>query len=96
MLHGPSMRAAAHGVIRFLPIDGHAPTQPRSATDWLLTSFLVLVLAALLAATVAGLSSERRALRSLPRAQRLAARFDECRGECAALVHRQLTPPPVR
>jgi hypothetical protein len=128
MLLAVSMRAAVHGVIRFLPVDGHARSQARSATDWLLTSFVVLVLVAVLAATIAGLSSERRALRSLPYEQRLAllsrtvdelrqscgadrpaalkghcrelasfaGQFDECRGERAALVHCQLTPPPAR
>lgn len=117
-----------HDVIRFLPTDRRACSEARATTDWFLTSFVVLVLVAVLAATIAGLSSERRALRSLPSEERVAllsrtvdelrqfcsegqpaalqghcrelasfaARFDECRGECEGLVHRQLAPRPVR
>jgi hypothetical protein len=110
-----------------MAVGGHRRGQPRSATDWLLASFVVLVLVAFLAATIEGLSSEWRALRPLPHEQRLAlltrttdelrqfcgadrraalkghcrelatfaGEFNECRGECAALVHSQLSPPPV-
>jgi hypothetical protein len=128
MLLALSMRTAIHDIIGFLPVDGRARSHARSTTDWFLTTFVVLVLVALLAATVSGLSSERRALGSLPYEQRLAllsrtvdelrqscgeglptalkghcrelasfaARFDECHGECAALVHDQLALPPTR
>jgi hypothetical protein len=109
--------------------------QPRSRrdrarvrTDWLAPTLLALAVIAALAAIVYGVSSERRAIRSLPGEQRLAvlsstvdelrqfcgegrpaalrdhcrelasfaAKFDECRGECEALVRRQLATAPTR
>jgi hypothetical protein len=109
--------------------------QPRSRrdrarvrTDRLAPTLLALAVIAALAAIVSGVSSERRAIRSLPNEQRLAvlsstvdelrqfcserrpaalrdhcrelasfaAQFDECRGECEALVRRQLATAPTR
>lgn len=122
------MRATIPGGVGLLPGGLGGGTRVRRTSDWLYSAFVMLVVIAAMVAVVAGLSTERRALRAMPAQERaalvartvdelrqlcgpgkppalkdhcrelasFAAQFDECQGECEALVRHELTPAPTR
>jgi hypothetical protein len=122
------MKLAVHGGLHPLPGIGRGRGPARPHAGRVLSTLVVLVVFAVLVATLFVPTSERRALRALPEKQRLAllsrtvdelrqfcgesrpaaledhcrelasfaAQFDECNGECEALVHHQLAPAPTR
>ncbi len=79
------MRAAASSPLRPLPEGHHRRTGARRGTSWALAALVAAALLALLLAIGAQRSSERRALRALPREERLALvsrSVDELRRLC--------------
>jgi len=66
------MEPALHRGFRLLPGDGHRRSRARPAAGWLVPTFVVLAIVAVLVAIIWAPSSERRALRALPEEERLA------------------------
>jgi hypothetical protein len=120
------MKATRHAALRL--VQGERRAAREKDTDWLVFAFVALALVALVLVSLSSFSSERRAIRSLPGAERaalvsrtvdelrelcgdgrpdglkdhcrelaaFASKFDECRGDCAALARAQLAPVPTR
>jgi hypothetical protein len=107
---------------------GSGPERRRWKPSWFLVAALAVAIASALYAVLSGPSSERRAIREMPREERaallsrtvtelrefcrpgrpdaladhcrelasFASRFDDCQGECEALVRRELIVNPTR